>query len=191
MTSALFALPDGYKLDDIDIFAYRGVTRVIPGHGTITIKQLSAHEWFYTYLPCMGTMARYFADVFADVSILDTLASAKIDDMRDMFIRAFMREKMRVSFVRTLKKLKVFRGSVGKFLRSVTIGDIFEIFYLLYFFNTEGLKKKFKFLMSGLHTVKNMTSETSSSNASATDGSRTMRIVETIDVAAWKARCKR
>ena len=185
--SALFRLPDGYKLDDIDIFAHRGVVKTIPGYGDAVIRQLSAHEWFSVYLPAMGVMGHYFAAVFPDASILDSLANAKVDDMRDMFIRAFMREKMRVSFLRAMKKLGVFRGSVRRFLRMASLGDIFEIFYLMYMFNTEGLKKKFKFLTSALLTVKNTTSETSSSNVKNTDGYGKMRIVERIDEAAWRA----
>jgi hypothetical protein len=188
MSQELFRLPDNFKLDDIDIFANRGVVKAIPGYGDVQIRQLSAWEWFYVYLPAMQIMGKYFAMVFPDASILSTLENAKIDDMRSMFLRAFMIEKMRVSFMRSCKKLGVFKGSVRGFLKKACINDIFEIFFLLYSFNTEGLKKKFTSLMSALRTGKNTTSETSSSNASGMGGK--MRIVEKIDVEAWRAQSR-
>jgi hypothetical protein len=189
MASAeLFRLPDNFKLDDIDIFAHRGVVKSVPGYGDIQIRQLSAWEWFYVYLPAMQMMGRYFAAVFPDASILDTLENAKVDDMRSMFMRAFMLEKMRVSFLRACKKLGVFRGGVGAFLRKASINDIFEMFFLLYAFNTDGLKKKFSSLMSALRTGNSTTSATSSSSVSATAGK--MRIVEKIDVEAWRAQSR-
>jgi hypothetical protein len=190
MESSLFILPDNYKLDDIDIFAYRGVVKKIPKYGDITIRQLYADEWFYVYLPAMTIMGKHFAHAFPDVSILDKLENAREDDIRDMFIRAFLRERMRISFIKALKKLKIVRGSIRKFLRSVTLGEIFEIFYLLYMFNTEGLKKKFTCLMKNHAIVRNMTSETSSSSAKSEIGSGKMKVVEKIDEAAWRMRLR-
>lgn len=189
--SALFRLPDDYKLDDIDIFAFRGVQKHIPGYGYAEIKQLSAYDWFYTYLPAMSAMSKHFSDVFGEISMLEKLATPEgVSSLREMFIHTFMREKVRRMFLLACKRIGVFRGSLRRFMRAASIGDIFEIFYLMYIFNTEGLKKKFTFLTSALSTVRNMTSATSSSNARTGDGFGKMRIVERIDVEGWRERCR-
>lgn len=190
MQSELFRLPDNYTLDDVDIFAYRGVTRHIHGYGDVKIQQLSAWQWFYVYLPRFGDMVRHFNDVFPDVTLLDGLLPEHIKTFRDIFIRAFMREKLRMQFVRMLRTLGVFRGGIARFLKAATISDLFDVFFLLYVFNTEGLKKKFTSMLNGLHMSSNTTSATSSTNASGAGGSTGMKVVEKIDIEAWKTRFK-
>jgi len=188
MESSLYRLPKNYKLDDVDIFAYRGVVYRIDGYKSIDIKQLSVNDWIYIYTPMLAIFFHYLSKetkVFECANVSDKLQKS-VSLLKDIFAKKAIMD----NFLKILKKLKVI-DSIGKFKRKASIYNLVEIFLLLYLFNSDGLKKKLKFLTETIFTVKNKGSETSLTNVNGVESYGKMKIVEKIDVEKWKADLKR
>jgi len=167
----IYNLPVDYKIDDIDIFAYKGVK--LPGTN-IVLQQLSPYDWFYKYLPYMNKMLALLDNLFPGITIGDEQSTL---EYRNIILVALQNKLFRRHYFGLLKKLKVIKGSIKKLMKSTKIDLFIDIFFCLYLFNTDGLKKKLKFRINQVFTQKNQISGISSTNAKKTNG---CKIVEKI-----------
>ncbi len=177
MHEGIHKLSIGYKIADIDIFAYKGVA--LPYKIPVVIQQLKCYDWFYVYLPMMGKMIEYFYKILPDVTLLkDFKKTSDVDLFKDHFLVSLQDAKFRNYCILMFKKLEFIDCGVKTLLKNIYINELCEMFLLTYLFNTEGLKKKLKFLIEKVYTIKNQISETSFSSAKNTAGSP--RIVDKI-----------
>lgn len=174
-------LPVDYKLEDIDIFDGRGVDMPCLDGTFIHIGQLSPYDWFYVYMPGMMRIMNYFNAIMPGIDIMNIEGNTR--QLSEILYTAFITKQFRVYYLALLKKIKVFTCSMRKFEREkVTINQLAEIFALLYKFNTEGFKKKLKFLADLMYqSPKN--SGILSTHANQKDGLyRKFRVVEKIEI---------
>lgn len=165
-------------MSDIDIFAWKGVS--LPYAVPVTIQQLTCYDWFYIYLPMMSRMVNHFYTILPDVDLLkDYSDNGKIEEFKDRFMIALNQYRFRNFCIGMFKKLGFIKCSRKKFLKNTYINDLCEMFLLTYLFNTEGLKKKLKFLIERAFTAKQAISEISSTKQKNTVGS--MKIVDKIE----------
>jgi len=166
----VYNLPLDYKLDDIDIFAWKGIK--LPQH-EIVVQQLNSFEWFHIYLPYMRQMLNFLDKLFPGV----TFGEKSYLEYKDFIYVALTNKLFRKHYFGLLKKLKIIKGSIKKFLKNTGIDLLIDIFFSLYLFNTDGLKKKLKYRINQVFIQKNPISETSSMNAKNMGG---LRIVDKI-----------
>lgn len=170
MSEDIHKLPVDYKLNDIDIFAWKGVS--LPYSIPVIIQQLKCYEWFYVYLPMMGKMVKYFYKILPEITLLKDFK--KVDNVnifKDQFLLALQDVKFLNYCILMFKRLHFIKCNNKQLLKNIYINELCEMFLLTYLFNTEGLKKKLKFLIEKVYTKKSQISETSSSNVKSMVGS--------------------
>jgi hypothetical protein len=179
-------LPDDYKLEDVDIFNFKGVHMPLMDGSYAFIGQLSAYNWFYVYLPGMQSFFKYCKLIIPDLTLLEDLKDAgKVQLFHETFTELLRSHKMRLFYIKLLRKLGVFKGSLAKFQKRISEVQLPEIFVLLYKFNSDGLKKKLISLAEMVFTETPSSSGISSLNASAMGGLRNkLMIVDKIDAPA-------
>jgi hypothetical protein len=177
MSEGIHKLSVDYKMSDIDIFAWKGVS--LPYKIQVEIQQLKCYDWFYVYLPIMGKMVNYFYKILPEITLLkDFKNESNINMFKDRFLITLQDIKFRNYCIGMFRKLNFIQCGVKTLLKNIYINELCEMFLLTYLFNTEGLKKKLKFLIERVYTKKNQISETSSSNVKSMVGS--MKIVDKI-----------
>ena len=152
----IYKLPIDYKLDDIDIFAWKGVEL----SNNIVIQQLKAYDWFYVYLPYMQKMINILGNMFPGI----TLDEGYAENKNFIFI-AITNKIFKKHYFKLLEKLKIFKCRNNKILKLIKMEMLIDTFFLLYLFNTDGLKKKLKYRIDQVFIQKSPTSGTSSTNA--------------------------
>ena len=179
MYEGIYKLPVEYQISDIDIFAYKGV-KMPYKKIDVTIQQLSCYDWFYIYLPMMSKMVNYFYTILPNVELLQDYKNMdNVNKFQEGFLISLQEKRFRNHLLAMFKQLNFFNCSIKKFLKYIDIMELCEMFLLTYLFNTEGLKKKLKFLIEKVYTVKKAISGISSPNVKKTVGST--KIVDKIN----------
>lgn len=177
MDKGIYKLPVKYEMSDIDIFGYKGVE--LPYNIPVIVQQISCYDWFYIYLPMMSKMVEYFNRILPNITLLkDFKNDTNVDIFKDKFIVSLQDVRLRNYLIVMFKKLKFIDCRINHFLKNILIDQLCEMFLITYLFNTEGLKKKLKFLIEKAYTAKKTISETSSSNVKRMVGS--MKVVDKI-----------
>jgi hypothetical protein len=176
-TEGIYKLPVDYKIDDIDIFACKGVS--LPYSIPVVIRQLKCFNWFYIYLPMMSKMVEYFYKILPDITLLKDFKDIdNINNFKDRFLTSLQDVAFRSYCIKMFKKLGFIKCDEKTLFKNIYINELCEMFLLTYLFNTEGLKKKLKFLIERVYTLKNQMSETSYSNAKNMGGSKMVNKIE-------------
>jgi len=180
----MYTLPLDYHIDDIDILRGEGV--IVPLRGAnakgarVTVGQLSAHDWFFVFLPAMQYMNRAFDNAFHLVKLMESNSSEVLYDNGVALTKTLSHNHKAAYYVADLlKKVGVSKWRSGKFLRMITVDQLAELFILVYLFNTDGVKKKYLWLLN-LCRGSSSESQTSSSTSTAQDGLQKLRIVPKI-----------
>lgn len=159
-----------YKLDDLDIFNDQGVRLASPLEH-IEIKQLSCADWFFKYIPFLQRCVNHLNAVIKYTDFFAEHTPENIKEFKKILAFAMTNINFIRDCIRFFISAGILKGSIDKCMRELPIDGIVKIFIYTYLFNTDGLKKKLFFLAQEVGIKKNMTLETSSTNASVTAGS--------------------
>ena len=155
-----------YKLEDFDILNENYIEIEIKDGNTLIekmrLEELSVAH-FYEFVPLwqeyMYSLASLLVKCDVNLKLLDQLTNETFETLSGQLHSFFSYRVTRVKYIKILRKLGITKLSRRKFERYCKPSQLAAIFILLYWLNTDGVKKKFLSLVDDLPSISQRISE--------------------------------